>query len=79
MLRKGGLQPGDRLLLTKAVGTGALFAADMRGQCAGRDVDTAVASMLQSSRDAAAALRSAGATAVTDVTGFGLLGTPSSR
>ncbi|GAQ81019.1 selenide, water dikinase [Klebsormidium nitens] len=74
VLRKGGLQPGDRLLLTKAVGTGALFAADMRGQCAGRDVDTAVASMLQSSREAAAALRSAGATAVTDVTGFGLLG-----
>lgn len=74
LLRKGGMRPGDRLILTKALGTGALFAADMRGQCAGMHVDAAVASMLHSNRASADILQQAGATAATDVTGFGLLG-----
>lgn len=68
------MRPGDRLILTKALGTGALFAADMRGQCAGMHVDAAVASMLHSNRASADILQQAGATAATDVTGFGLLG-----
>ena len=38
VLRKGGLQPGDRLLLTKAVGTGALGSAREGGMCSGRAV-----------------------------------------
>lgn len=74
VLRKAGLQPGDRLILTKALGTGTLFAADMRHRAKGRWIATAVASMLQSNRDAARALLTHSATACTDVTGFGLLG-----
>jgi selenide, water dikinase len=74
LLRKGGMQAGDALILTKPIGTGTLFAADMRGKAKGRWVDGAIRSMLVSSQAAAAALYRHGVTACTDVTGFGLLG-----
>ena len=74
ILRKGGLRPGDRLVLSKPIGTGTLLAADVRGRAKARWVDGAIRAMLQSNRDAADAVRAHGGRACTDVTGFGLLG-----
>src|SRR3954447_5067843 len=74
LLRKGGLRPGDRLLLTKPLGTGVILAAEMRRPAPARVVSAAIAAMLQPAAAASACLAAYGATACTDVTGFGLLG-----
>jgi len=72
---KGGAQAGDRLVLTKALGTGVITTAHKQDQVERPDLDAAVASMMHLNRAAAAAARDAGGVhAVTDVTGFGLLG-----
>jgi len=73
-LRKATLREGDVLLLTKAVGTGCLLAADMRAKARGRWVNDTIASMLLSNRDAGDLLRAQHASACTDITGFGLAG-----
>lgn len=74
LLRKGGLRDGDALILTKPLGTGTIFAADMRAQARSHWVDAALESMLLSNKSAVERLSAHGATACTDVTGFGLLG-----
>lgn len=74
VMSKGGLKAGDKLILTKAIGTGTLFAAHARLAARGRWIDTALTSMIQSNQEAARCLLRYGAKACTDVTGFGLLG-----
>lgn len=73
-LAKGGAEAGDALILTKALGVGAILAADMRGKAATADVEGAICQMRRSSAAAAEILKDAGAHAATDVTGFGLAG-----
>ncbi|WP_217992085.1 selenide, water dikinase SelD [Caenispirillum bisanense] len=71
---KGGLRPGEALVLTKPLGTGTLLAAAMRGRAKGRWVAAALDAMAEPNAAAAAAFTAAGVTGCTDVTGFGLLG-----
>jgi selenide,water dikinase len=72
--RKGGLLPGDALILTKPLGTGIIFAAAMRGAAPAEAIEAALDSQRLSNREASRILRDQGARGMTDVTGFGLLG-----
>lgn len=74
LLRKSGMHVGDQLILTKPLGTGTVFAAEMRRAARSDWIDAALHSMLLSNREAAAIIQRHGATACTDITGFGLVG-----
>ncbi len=74
VLRKSGMQAGDVLILTKPIGTGTLFAAHARMAARGRWIQGALDVMRQSNQAGAQVLMAHGATACTDLTGFGLLG-----
>ncbi len=72
-LGKGGARPGDALILTRALGSGTILAAEMLGAAPGPAVAGALAAMGRSQGTAARLLAPA-AHALTDVTGFGLAG-----
>jgi selenide,water dikinase len=74
LLGKSGAAAGDCLVLTKPLGTGTLFAAHMQHKADGRDISNAVNAMLQGNGAAAELAVAYGASACTDITGFGLLG-----
>lgn len=67
-----GARPGDRLVLTRPIGTGVLMAAEMQGKARGPDIEALLATLIQPQGKAAACLSDA--KAMTDVTGFGLVG-----
>eukprot|EP00963_Diacronema_lutheri_P008623 scaffold764_cov363-Pavlova_lutheri.AAC.11 len=74
LLCKAGAVPGDAIILTKPIGTGLIFAADMRGKAKARWLDESIHYMTQSNAQAADILRKYQASSCTDVTGFGLVG-----
>ncbi len=71
---KRGAAPGDRLVLTKPLGTGIVHTAMKAGLASPAAVDAMVRAMLTLNRGAAEALRGLPVHAATDVTGFGLAG-----
>jgi len=77
VLTNGGAKPGDRLLFTKALGTGVISTAIKKEAARQPWIDAAVASMTTLNKMTAEVITAQGETAVhalTDVTGFGLIG-----
>jgi selenide,water dikinase len=66
--------PGDMLVLTKPLGTGVVATAIKQGTASQAAISAATASMAALNRDGAEVAREHGVRALTDVTGFGLLG-----
>ena len=69
-----GARPGDRLLLTKPLGTGVITTALKKGAAKDAWVEAATRTMVQLNRAAAEALAGFDIHGATDVTGFGLIG-----
>ncbi|MEM7541568.1 MAG: selenide, water dikinase SelD [Pseudomonadota bacterium] len=69
-----GPQSEQSIILTRPLGSGVLFAGDMRAKAKSRWLDAAIEEMLLSNRLFAAIVREHGASAIKDVTGFGLIG-----
>ena len=74
VFRKQLTHAGNRLILTKPIGTGVVFAANMFAQANGKLVDEVLSSMLQSNKTAMETIKSFAVSGCTDITGFGLLG-----
>ena len=74
MLINAAARPGDRLVLTKPLGTGILTTALKRDLRTEAEIAPAVEAMLVLNDGAAHAALAAGVRCATDVTGFGLLG-----
>ena len=74
ILTNAAARPGDRLVLTKPLGTGILATVMKRGQLLDELAQPLYASMARLNRDAARAATMLGVRCATDVTGFGLLG-----
>jgi selenide,water dikinase len=69
-----GAKPGDRLVLTKPLGTGIITTAGKQERVSPEVMERAVAVMSKLNRAASEAMLKVGVNACTDVTGFGLIG-----
>jgi len=74
VLTKAGAQPGDAVYLTKPLGTGLVTTAAKFDEAAPEHLQAAIASMTTLNRHASHLVREAGVQALTDVTGYGILG-----
>ena len=74
VMKKGGMESEDRLIITKPIGSGTLLAADMRSKAKNSWIQAALTEMLASNLAASQIFLSMNATSCTDITGFGLAG-----
>ena len=74
VITNAGAKPGDVLILTKAIGTGAINTAVKQGKASKNAEAAAIKAMTTSAAKASKVMQKIGANACTDVTGFGLLG-----
>lgn len=74
VITNANAQPGDALILTKPIGTGAISTGIKKGVASSVAVEAAMKAMTTSAAAPSAAMQQAGAHACTDITGFGLLG-----
>ena len=74
LLTNAGARPGDRLLLTKPIGTALLATAARKGDLGEAEQAALAESMRTLNKSAAQAATALGAQCATDITGFGLLG-----
>ena len=72
--KNSGARPGDALVLTKKLGTGIIATGIKKGVATQDSIQDAINSMSSLNKDSAQELRKYNVNAVTDVTGFGLLG-----
>lgn len=72
--RKSGAMPGDLLMLTKPLGNGVAVAARQQGLLGDQDYSEALAMLRRSNRVGSRLGPLPGVSAMTDITGFGLLG-----
>lgn len=74
VIRNSGARPGDVLVLTKPIGTGAINTAVKQGVARESTIAAAIRAMTTSASQASKVMQRIGANGCTDVTGFGLLG-----
>ncbi len=74
VVRNSRARPGDVLILTKPIGTGAINTAVKRGVAREATIRAALDAMTTSAAAASTAMQDVGVNACTDITGFGLLG-----
>lgn len=74
VVTNSGAKPGDKLILTKSLGTGIISSAIKFGKASPEAMQAAISAMTEPNRLAAKAMQEVGVNAATDITGFGLLG-----
>lgn len=74
IIRKGGAKPGDKIILTKPIGTGAVSTAIKGNMAEKKHIEYMIDCMKTLNNKASIVMQNNNATAGTDITGFGLIG-----
>lgn len=74
IITNGGAKPGDRLVLTKPIGSGVIISAAKKGKIDDHELAATIAVMTQLNRGGRDAMVAVGVSAATDISGFGLVG-----